>query len=199
MCLKFSSVFWVSCYRSFFLPGIFVSSMLGWLLLSIVLLIILFFFTKFLINLYQDCPNGEDENYCGVCNFEDYNDPYCTYANVNTDTFMWSIGTGGTLTANTGPSNDHTLGTNKGIYLTQNIRPLVVSFHSVWCYFELCLWHTTFVPSIQNCSLKHCLIPNLCCILPLIHVFCYAAIFGQTWNKTTTHMRIWPERIWCCS
>ena len=196
MCLKSSSVFWVSCYKSF-LPGIFVSSMLGWLLLSIVLLIILFFFTKFLINLYQDCPNGEDENYCGVCNFEDYNDPYCTYANVNTDTFMWSIGTGGTLTANSGPSNDHTLGTNKGIYLSQNDRPLAVSFHSVWCYLELCLWLTTFVPSIQNYSLKHCLIPSLCCILLLIHVhvFCYAAIFGQTWNKTTAHMRFWPERI----
>lgn len=28
---------------------------------------------------------------------------------------MWSIGTGGTLTANTGPSNDHTLGTNRGM------------------------------------------------------------------------------------
>ena len=102
-------------------------------------MVMLLFFAKFLINLYQDCPNGEDENYCGVCNFEDYNDPYCTYANVNTDTFMWSIGTGGTLTANTGPSNDHTLGTNKGIYLTQNVRPLTVSFHSVRCYLELCL------------------------------------------------------------
>lgn len=62
----------------------------------------------------QDCPNGEDEAYCGQCTFEDYNTPYCQWANVNTDTFMWSIGAGSTLTPNTGPDNDHTLGNGKG-------------------------------------------------------------------------------------
>lgn len=59
------------------------------------------------------------------------NNPYCTYANINTDSYSWSIGSASTLTPNTGPSNDHTTGGPKGIKaiyrLLVTVYKLVVS------------------------------------------------------------------------
>ena len=49
----------------------------------------------------------------GNCDFET---GMCTYMNVKVnDQFDWLIGTGGTTSRFTGPSVDHTVGTDKGI------------------------------------------------------------------------------------
>ncbi|XP_070566390.1 MAM and LDL-receptor class A domain-containing protein 1-like [Ptychodera flava] len=49
------------------------------------------------------------------CDFED--DHICGYSQDSSDDFDWSRGSGDTLSNNTGPSYDHTLGTDKGHYM----------------------------------------------------------------------------------
>ncbi|XP_019632083.1 PREDICTED: MAM and LDL-receptor class A domain-containing protein 2-like [Branchiostoma belcheri] len=50
-----------------------------------------------------------------TCNFE--SDNICGYQQSQADDFDWTRGSGGTGTTNTGPSTDHTLGTNSGYYM----------------------------------------------------------------------------------
>jgi hypothetical protein len=56
------------------------------------------------------------------CNFEDIH--ICNYVQDKTDRFDWSRNQGGTRSSSTGPSADHTLGTNHGGYMyTEASRP----------------------------------------------------------------------------
>ncbi|XP_071956925.1 MAM and LDL-receptor class A domain-containing protein 1-like [Antedon mediterranea] len=53
----------------------------------------------------------------GQCDFE-YGTAYCGYNQESqSDDFDWKLGSGGTSTINTGPSTDHTTGTNTGKYM----------------------------------------------------------------------------------
>ncbi|KAK7462609.1 hypothetical protein BaRGS_00038362, partial [Batillaria attramentaria] len=47
-----------------------------------------------------------------TCDFESWLDPACGFTQDTTDTFNWTMGRGPTDTAGTGPSVDHTYGTN---------------------------------------------------------------------------------------
>lgn len=50
----------------------------------------------------------------GSCNFDGRN--FCTWQNLKTDDFDWSVHGGGTPSTGTGPSSDHTLQNSKGLY-----------------------------------------------------------------------------------
>ena len=49
----------------------------------------------------------------GTCTFD--NNDLCSWKNVNGTDFNWLLKSGPTPTVSTGPNNDHTLGTSKGI------------------------------------------------------------------------------------
>lgn len=55
-------------------------------------------------------PTGEPN----PCTFEDQK--ICGYGQDKTDIFDWTWNTGGTATVATGPANDHTLGTSRGMF-----------------------------------------------------------------------------------
>ena len=56
---------------------------------------------------------GNTQNKTSVtCDFE--NTAICGYTQDKTDNFQWLRKTGGTSTGSTGPSSDHTTGTNSG-------------------------------------------------------------------------------------
>lgn len=51
----------------------------------------------------------------GACDFESAISPFCTWTNVVTgDDFDWLIGSGSTLSLNTGPQADNTIGDDRG-------------------------------------------------------------------------------------
>ena len=52
--------------------------------------------------------------FTGSCNFD--SKTFCTYTNIKdgSDNFDWTLQQGGTLSAGTGPSADHSTGTTKG-------------------------------------------------------------------------------------
>ncbi|XP_072176476.1 MAM and LDL-receptor class A domain-containing protein 2-like [Diadema setosum] len=64
----------------------------------------------------QDCSDGSDESVCGTsCTFEDGT---CGWSNSEKDSLDWTKGNGDqTENLNTGPSSDHTLGTDLGYYM----------------------------------------------------------------------------------
>jgi len=57
-------------------------------------------------------PINCENKFLGGCTFEQGR---CTWFNSQTDDFDWRDGTGGTTTAGTGPTKDHTLGSAQGI------------------------------------------------------------------------------------
>lgn len=62
-------------------------------------------------------PDGSDGAENINCDFEDSQDSFCGYTQGGLeviDTIDWSIGSGSTPTDETGPDNDHTLGTAEG-------------------------------------------------------------------------------------
>ncbi|XP_047128245.1 MAM and LDL-receptor class A domain-containing protein 1 isoform X1 [Hydra vulgaris] len=69
---------------------------------------------------YPDCAQGKDstdntdEDGCDGCDFET---GVCGWTNNTKGLFSWRRQAGGTATANTGPTTDHTKGTNAGYYL----------------------------------------------------------------------------------
>lgn len=56
---------------------------------------------------------------------------------MNTDSFIWKIGTGSTLTANTGPDKDHTLSSPSGELLLGIIIVLVGAICSCCVYLNM--------------------------------------------------------------
>ncbi|PIK61570.1 putative MAM and LDL-receptor class A domain-containing protein 1 isoform X1 [Apostichopus japonicus] len=65
-------------------------------------------------------PDGSDGAENINCDFEDSQDSFCGYTQGGLeviDTIDWSIGSGSTPTDETGPDNDHTLGTAEGHYM----------------------------------------------------------------------------------
>jgi hypothetical protein len=67
-------------------------------------------------NFRYDCRDRSDEDNCpSVCTFENNN--FCSWTNAKTgDQFDWSFGSGGTPSAGTGPSIDHTTSSKTGKY-----------------------------------------------------------------------------------
>lgn len=49
------------------------------------------------------------------CSFEDSS--LCEYGQDSTDQFDWTMKAGSTSTVGTGPMNDHTYGTNQGVFV----------------------------------------------------------------------------------
>lgn len=55
-----------------------------------------------------------DISVSGYCTFDSRS--FCTWTNLKSDDFDWTLGHQGTLSRGTGPSNDHSYGTSKGYY-----------------------------------------------------------------------------------
>jgi hypothetical protein len=66
----------------------------------------------------DNCGDASDEAKCSSYNQCSFETNMCGYVNVNqNDSFDWTPGKGETLSSNTGPPNDHTIGSPEGRYL----------------------------------------------------------------------------------
>ena len=84
----------------------------------------------------------------------------CGWTDLVGDDFNWRIGQGATSSRNTGPSNDHTLGDQRGIFYNK-LQPLkdahqnkVPEFHQSQMRLEKHCWKTTTTTTIVTTIIK---------------------------------------------
>ena len=96
-----------------------------------------------------DCANGEDEQLCGNCTFDESTNSLCGWKDSSNGSLTWQLGNG-TMNENNLPSVDHTTYRPSGhfIYLTANsewdARLISPVFHeaSSTCLFEFWYFQT---------------------------------------------------------
>jgi hypothetical protein len=70
-------------------------------------------------NFIFECFNGQDEKYCGTCDFED--SKLCGWTDNSVGIFHWVRTRNGSQQNNLGPNLDHTLNSTDGFYMSVNI------------------------------------------------------------------------------
>ncbi|XP_070565018.1 MAM and LDL-receptor class A domain-containing protein 1-like isoform X2 [Ptychodera flava] len=108
-------------------------------------------------NFIKDCDDGTDESDCGTsCDFES---GLCGWFNALSDSFNWTLGQNYTPSVNTGPSSDHTLGTDLGHYLyiessltgpKAHLRSLALQHSGYNC--KLLFWYHMYGETIGTLS-----------------------------------------------